>query len=421
MRTPVARPGLRSFDWLLLGAALAAACIRALIATGLGDYPGDAGPALTAIAHGNVAGFLSHQPAMGSLALLLRAPFAILGGALHASPFGLYRWGDLPCLLSVALVSAWLARVARDRGTGRPGQALIVAVCLFNPMINDALYYGHPEELLTASFAVGAVLAAAERRQLLAAVLVGCAVATKQWALLVVCPVLLACERDRLRSALVMAGVAGGCSAPMLLGNPHAFIHALDYISRPQPVTTVFTWLYPLTPIGHVMIANIFGAPRSFDGHTVPALIGTFSHPLIIALGVAIPLIVWWRGSKRLTGERLLLAAALVLLLRCVLDPGSAGYYHLPLLLALLALDATAGRRWPVFGLVGFAGAFTVLDRFPNYFGLHVANGLYLACTPAGAALLAGRLYSAEHARDRLAGGGERIAELGGLATAGPG
>src|ERR1700684_4289736 len=100
VRTANARSGLGWFDWLLLCAAVATACIRALIAPGLGDYPGDAGPALTAIAHGNVAAFLSHQPAMGALALLVRAPFALLGGALHTSPSGLYRWGDLPCLLS---------------------------------------------------------------------------------------------------------------------------------------------------------------------------------------------------------------------------------------------------------------------------------------------------------------------------------
>jgi hypothetical protein len=420
VRTSLARSRLASFDLLLLCAALATACVRALIATGMGDYPGDAGPALTDIAHGNVSGFFSHQPAMGALSLFVRVPFVLIGGALHDSPMGLYRWGDLPCLLAVALVGFWLARVAGKHGTGRVGQALIVAVSLLNPLINDALYYGHPEELLTASLAVGALLAAADRRPLLAAALVGCAVASKQWALVIVCPVLLTCERRRLRSALVMAGVAAGATLPMIVGNFHAFVHVLHYISRPQGVTTVFTWLYPLTPRGPVRIANIFGAPRVFQGHTVPALIGTFSHPLIIALGVAIPLLVFFRDGRRLTPDRMLLAAALVLLLRCVLDPGSAGYYHLPLLLALLASDAVAGRSLPLLGLAGFAGAFTVLDRFVNYSSMSVANSLYIACTLIAAVLLVRRLASGERDLDGLASRSQRIGELAGVTAARP-
>jgi hypothetical protein len=422
VRTSPARSRLASFDLLLLLTAIVTAGVRAVIATGMGDYPGDAGPALTDIAHGNVSGFFSHQAAMGTLSLLIRAPFVLIGGAFHDSAIGLYRWGDLPCLLAVALVAVWLARVARDHGTGRAGQAMIVAICLLNPLINDALYYGHPEELLTASLAVGALLAAAERRQLLAAVLVGCAVASKQWALVIVVPVLLTFERGKLRSAMVMAGVAAGCTLPMLVGNFHAFMHALHYISRPQPVTTVFTWLYPLSPLGHVRIANIFGAPTRFEGHTVPALVGTFSHPLIIALGVTIPLIVWWRAGRRLAPNQMLLAGTLILLLRCVIDPGSAGYYHLPLLLALIVLDATAGRQYPTLGLIGVAGTFTVLDRFPDYFGQSLANALYVACTLCAAVLLARQLASGERERglDGLASGTQRVGKLAGITAARP-
>ena len=240
--------GWGAFDRLLALAALAAASVIALRAPGFGDYPSDAGPALTAIAHGSIGGFFSHQPAMGSVSLFVRAPFVMLGAALHDSPFGLYRWGDLPCMLAVALVAIWMARVAGRRGTGRGGQIVIVAVCLLNPLINDALYFGHPEELLTTALAVGALLAACDRRVVLAAVLAGLAVASKQWALLIICPTLLVLERDRIRAAWLMLTVAAGSTAPMVLGNFAAFRNAIHYISTPQPVTTVFTWMYPFSP-----------------------------------------------------------------------------------------------------------------------------------------------------------------------------
>jgi hypothetical protein len=377
-----------AFDRLLALAALAAGSLIALRAPGVGDYPTDAGPALSAVAHGSIGGFFAHQPAMGAVSLYLRAPFVILAAALHDSPVGIYRWGDLPCLLSVALVATWMARVAGSRGTSHAGRAAIVAVCMVNPLIGDALYSGHPEELLTASLAVGSLIAACERRVVLAAVLAGLAVASKQWALVIVLPVLLVLERERIRAALVMLAVSAGTTLPLLAANFASFRHAIHYISSPQPVTTIFTWLYPLSPSGIVRISNIFGDERSFSAHTVPSVVSAISHPMIIGLGIFLPLLVWLRGRGHLSVPAMLSAAALVFLLRCALDPGTAAYYHFPLLLTLVALDATAGRRLPVAGLLGAAGAFTVLDRFPSYLGEGPSNLLYILATLVAAALL---------------------------------
>lgn len=389
-----------AFDRFLAAAALAAGALIALRAPGFGDYPTDAGPALSAIAHGHIAGFFSHQPAMGAISLYVRAPFVILAAALHDSPIGLYRLGDLPCVLSVALVATWMARVAGRRGTSRPGQVLIVAICLGNPLMRDALYWGHPEELLTASFAVGSLLAACERRVVLAAVLAGLAVATKQWALLIVCPTLLVLERERIRAGLMMLAVAAGSTAPMVVANLAAFRHALSFISTPQPVTTVFTWIYPLSPTGTVRVSNIFGDQRSFIAHTVPGVVSTISHPLIIGLGVVVPLFVWLRRGRRLSGRAMLTSMALVFLLRCALDPGTMGYYHFPLLLTLVALDATSGRRVPTLGVLAFAGALTVLDRFPDYLSANLANAIYVLVSIVAAAALARELRPAPQPDD---------------------
>jgi hypothetical protein len=329
---------------------------------------------------------------MGGVALYVRVPFVVLAAALHDSPIGLYRWGALPCLLAVALLATWLARSAARRGMGRAGQVLIVAICLLNPLVGDALYWGHPEELLAASLAVGALLAASEQQVLLAALLTGLAVATKQWALLVACPVLLVLGRERIRAGLIMAGTAAAATLPMLVANPTAFRHTVAYISKPQPFTSVFDWLYPFVPTGHVSAALPFGDLRTYTGHVLPSWAGVVSHPLIIALGVIVPVAVWLRAGRRLGAGDLFLAAALVFLLRCTLDPGSARYYHLPLLMALVAFDTTTGAALPVAGLAAFAGAFVILDRLPTYVSNELGSVLYVAATLIVAAILVQRL-----------------------------
>jgi Glycosyltransferase family 87 len=380
--------GGNAFDWLLAFAALTAGSVIALRAPGLGDYPYDAGPALSAIAHGAIGSFFSHQPAMGAVSLYLRAPFVALAAALHDSALGMYRLGDLPCVLSVAIVAAWMAHIAGRRGTGRAGQALIVAICLFNPLVSNTLTLGHPEELLTTSLAVGSLLAACERRVVLTAVLAGLAVASKQWALLAVCPTLLVLERDRIRAAVLMLAVAAASTLPMIAGNFAAFRHALNYISTPQPITTLFNWLYPLSSTRAVRTSLIFGRPSVFIWHADSGIVMALSHPTVIVIGFAIPLLMWYRRGRQLSGTEMVVAAAIVFLLRCVLDPGSQPYYHLPLVFTLVALDATAGRKLPLAGLAGATGAFVFLDRVPAYLPPGSANLLYVAASVAAVALL---------------------------------
>jgi uncharacterized membrane protein YuzA (DUF378 family) len=377
----------------LLGAgALILAVILASRPGTFWDYPTDAGPALAAIARGHIGGFFAHQPAMGPLSLYLRAPFVAIAAVLHDGRVGVYRWGCLPCLLAVALVALWLAAIARRHGAGRIAMALVVVLALVNPLVSDALYWGHPEELLTASLAISAILAASEGRGLLTAVLAGLAIASKQWAVLVLVPAILLLERDRIR-VLVLSGAAAALAwLPMVIGNFVAFRHALDYVSHPQPVVTLYTWLYPFSPTGTVTITNIFGNSRTFDAHQLLGVEAMLARPLITLLGVAIPLLVWWRAGRRASVEQMLLATALVLVCRCALDPGSMGYYHFPLLLILLAYDAFAGRKVPLAGLAGVAVAFVVLDRSPAYLGMELANCLYIAATVTGCALLAASL-----------------------------
>jgi Glycosyltransferase family 87 len=382
----------KKYGRVLGAAALLLAAVLASRPGTFWDYATDAGPALAAIAHGSVTGFFSHQPAMGPLSLYVRAPFVVLAAALHDGPVGIYRWGCLPCVLAVAGVALWLAQTARRSGAGRLAMALIVAISLVNPLVSDALYWGHPEELLTASLAIGAILAAGEGRGTLTAVFAGLAIASKQWAVLILVPAVLLLEKDRIRILVLSGAVAVLAWLPMILANLAAFRHALRYVSHPQPVVTLYTWLYPLSRTGTVTVTNIFGDSRTFDAHQLLGVEATLARPLITVLGVAIPLLVWWRAGRRATVEQMLLASALVLVCRCALDPGSMAYYHFPLLLILLAYDAVAGRRVPLAGLAGVAVSFVVLDRSPAYLGMELANCLYIATTVTGCALLGASL-----------------------------
>ena len=201
-------------------AALAAA-LMALI-TGMGtDYPADAGPAISALARGDIHGFTSAQVQMGPLSILLRAPLAALAGP---DLIWAYRLGALARMLALVGLGVLVARRA-GAGVGLLAGALLVA----NPVTLDALHLGHPEELLGAALCVAAVLLAAER-PLWAAAALGAALATKQWALIAIAPVLIAAPREaRVRLAATAAGIAAAVIVPVALADPHAFVSALDH------------------------------------------------------------------------------------------------------------------------------------------------------------------------------------------------
>src|SRR5581483_5454923 len=141
----------------------AASIVSVLRSSGLGDYPQDAGPALSALAHGHAGRAIELQPLMGSLSLLLP---------------------------------------------------------VFNPATSGALGAGHPEEILCGALCVAAVVLASRNRPLAGALALGLALATKQWALVAAAPFLVALPRARARAAVVAAGVATLLTLPLALGDP---------------------------------------------------------------------------------------------------------------------------------------------------------------------------------------------------------
>jgi membrane-bound metal-dependent hydrolase YbcI (DUF457 family) len=76
--------------------------------------------------------------------------------------------------------------------------------------------------------------------------------------------------------------------------------------------------------------------------------LGGLTHPLILALGFGLAAL-WWRYRRAdAEPEDALLLLALVLLLRCLLDPLTNSYYHLPFLMALAAWEGLRRRGAPL-------------------------------------------------------------------------
>jgi hypothetical protein len=386
----------------LLAALVVAAVVCALLAQGsrLGvDYFSapchgyvcdDPAASIDALASGKVHDFFANQPPMGGFSLVLRTPFVAVGNALGVHrELPLYRLGAFACLLGVGLLAVWLMAAMLRAGRPRLAYLVVPAALLVNPLTYAALYWGHPEELLGAALCAGAVLAAARGRGLAAGLLLGCAVATKQWAALAILPVLIAAPRGtRVRLLGAGAGTAALFIVPMLIADPSRFWLAQRSVgiatTFQHTVTAVNAW-FPfahgstaatLTPTGTQMTAQ----------YSLPSWLGHVTHPLVIllALGACATYVRRRAGARP---EEALQLLALVFLVRCILDPLTYSYHHAPFLVALIAYEGLR-RRVPV--LSGFAiaaiAAMTYVVAPMKDAGL--VNAFYLAWSLPLAAVL---------------------------------
>jgi hypothetical protein len=354
----------------LVALALALSVRAAFSAMAAGDYPVDGQPALTALLHGNLHAFGLARPAMGDLSLLVRAPFAALAYLGDATPLNLYRWGVLPCVLSVALLGLWLASVARSRGVGWVGQLLIVVLSVFNPLTSSAVGLGHPEELLTASLCVGALVAAVKQRSVLTLVLLGLALASKQWAVVTILPILFALERGRLRALVGALAVAAVVTVPEVVGSPSTYLHnQLSLAHEHLTESSMWSWWWPFGSNGTRLVL-IGGAATPVTLHRFPRALIASLHSLIIILDAVIALVIAKVRGLPLRRDDAFALMAVVLLLRCALDNNTMPYYHAALFLDLLAWDALCAARLPPRALSGALLSWLLFDRMtPGLFG----------------------------------------------------
>jgi hypothetical protein len=375
---------------LMSAAAGAAGIVVAFKPTDVADYARDAGPALHPLINGDITTALGHQPAMGWFSILLRAPvvfFARHGGSLLE-----YRVGNVPCVLAMAVLGLWLVVQMQRRHAPLAACATVLALAVLSPMNLHALYDGHPEELLGAALCVAAVLAAASGRSPLAAgLLLGLALATKQWAILAAGPALLAAPRGRVQLAAVAIAVAGALTFVPVLAGPHHLLSPASTAARATIVAQPDTLWWPLGHIHRIVVAPGWVVEKS----VIPVWLANISHPLIVALGVVLPVALLARtrrGAVRLDTALALLA--LLFLLRCALDPMTVGYYHVPLLASLLALEALQRRGAPLLTLLSNVVLWVLVAHVRWGLEPGKVSAIYLAWAIPLAAYLATKVYA---------------------------
>jgi Glycosyltransferase family 87 len=353
---------------------------------GWNDYGTEAAPAYDALTSGHLWRFLELAPGYGG-SLELRAPFAFIPGLWGGGAIAVYQAVSIPCLVAAAVLAVWLAARMRDLGQGTLARATAVGLCVANPVTLYALQNGHPEELLGAVLCVAAVLAAQRGHAAPAGLLLGLAVANKQWALLAIGPVLIALPAHRGRAAAIAAAVAACFYVPLWLP---AYVGSSSSGSSGGAFAgasggTIFQpwqlWWF-LGSHGHV-VRGAFGDLK-LGYRTPPVWLQSIDHPLIVALGV--PLTALAARRRRSTDAMLLLA--LVLAVRFAFDTWDTVYYPLPFIFALLAWESLARRRPPVLSLAASIVVWLVFIVAPEHLSADAQSALFLAAAvPAIVAL----------------------------------
>lgn len=371
----------------LLSAATVAgmAGVAATRQASLGDYPSDAGPAIKALIEGHLHQAISQQPLMGSFAVLARAPFALAAHAGGAGELGVYRAGAVACLAAVALLA--IALVRRSGTRDWLPWFLVPALAVMTPVSVAAVQAGHPEEALAAALSVGAVVAAG-RRAIVAGLLLGLALATKQWTVLAIGPALMAAPRGtRLKLVATALPVAAVFTLP-LLADPAAFSRTAQNAAGSVALASRMTlWFLVAHPVHNPLHLGP-GMPSSLTTYRLDSWVTTISHPLIVLVSPVLTLALWRR--RRQPGDPLALLA-LFFLLRCVLDPADNDYYHLPLVVSLLAYETVVrpARRVPVVTLYTVGGLWLVWNVLDLRGATpQVTNAVYLTCMAGVAAYL---------------------------------
>jgi hypothetical protein len=379
-------PGRRARHWigLFLLIAAAAAVIAATSSRGIdygsfachsdSDVCDEAGYPLRALIHGDLGAFFAQQPLMGPASLLLRAPLVALSRLGSPDFLTEYRLGVFACLLVSGLVALKVGSLMFRRGQPPARCALIAALMFANPAVFHAIDLGHPEEFVTAAACVMCVVLLLERRLTASAVLLGLAVASKPWALLIALPVLLAVMAPARRRFLVVAALTTlALYAPMVLGDPARFADVVKGAgqmgSRPGNVTPANVWWFEATfqrsspRIVGVQNGELIASVES--GYALPLSLDRVAHLLLVVVTLVLG-VAWYRSGARSQAETLLLLSAVVFLVRCVLDPGSHSYYHAPAIASLLAYEGLARRGIPWASLLLIA-ALWATARLPGH------------------------------------------------------
>jgi hypothetical protein len=381
----------------LLGIGVVATLLS-LLNTSTGDYPKDAGPTIQALLDGRLGEALASQPLMGSLSVLIRLPFAAAADLAGGGDLLVYQLGSIPCVAAAGVLGLAIARWMERRGASRAACIATIVFSMVNPLTREALVLGHPEELLGGALCVGAVLAALRGGSTRAGILLGLALATKQWALIAVLPVLAAAPAKRLRVAVLAGAVAAVLTVPLVAGNLSGFSETAKLAAYGGESVHPWNVLWPMAGTEDRVI-SIGDEERVVTVRVIPGWLARLTHPLIVAL--ALPLSLAWWFSRRRTPDDALALLALLFLLRCLLDPVDNVYYHVPFLLSLMAWEGLVRRGLPLVSILSSATIYYAINKAGWTDDLVLRNALYLAATLPVAATLAVRLYVPRRASRR--------------------
>ena len=344
---------------------------------GRGDFGLEAWPAYALLMGGDVEGFWRASPGYTTFVVGVGAPSALIADTFGWGPEAVFRLTAIPGIAVLTALAVHLATTAYSMS--RRGAWAVLFLATGGPVTWLALDFGHPEDLLAAGAAVGAVLASLRGRSVVTVMLLVVAVAAKQWAVLAILLAAACAPRGGVRIALG-AGVGA-----MIIVMAQYVSHPVSASSMTSTSTLFHTrqiW-YPFgveVPFGTAGVGpNERMAPPWLQGLT---------RPLTVLLAVAIAG-GWWlrRIAGRVQAHDVLLILALVFLVRCLFDPWNIAYYHLPMLLSIVAWEVNARRRAPWLSAAVALAVFVGALRWRTLGG-PVAYGTYIGWTLPLAAFL---------------------------------
>lgn len=321
---------------------------------------------------------------MGPVSLLLRAPFDRLAG--NADIRVVYLLTSLPCIVAFAFAVRWLKRLVEQRQT--PAVALMIAVLVgLNTAAIRTIHWGHPEDLLTVALLLSAALAATRLHWSVTAVLMGLALASKQWALLAFLPIALSLPAKRVQFIAVAVLLAGLITLPFALEAPSRF----KDIALATTNTEAFWHKNDADgKVSHVTPANAIWpfAERRYEyraGLWVHSAV--VSNPVVRVTHILVGLLVLplsllgWRARRRAGPEHWLLVLATIFLFRNILDPVNFDYYQLAGLAFLGAWEGLARPGFPALTTLAAAGVAITWAAHERTFAALYQHSLWMNVT----------------------------------------
>lgn len=373
--------------WCALGWCVATAIFVGVVAALGGPTSADAGESVystLAIAHGGLScAFVSGGSSLTGLPVpsLIAPLYPVVSGGIAAlahlgpsTPFpsaaafgphcqtafaAIGRWsqrtdtitntlliGYVGWLVLMVGVVSWLRAAGRGRCLWEP--LTVVVLALLPPVWMCLETYFHPQDLIAMGLALAAAACARRDRWLAAGMLIGLAVLSQQFALLVALPLFVVAPRGpRLRFGLGSVGMVGVSSLLLL------------YFTSFGQLRTVLLGSGATPGDGQTVLdqSNLHGLPLDL------LVRGT---PLVLAA-----LLAAWSvrrlGAAVLESAPLLSLLAVSLSLRLVFDRYLFGYYFMALAVCLVLLDVTFGRvrrslvAWLLAVSLAFSAAPTAL------------------------------------------------------------